>query len=268
MLNTLASIAAHGHDKLAMLDLIQQGLEIARQTGDRINEGRGLVNLGGSRLALGALTEARHDLQAALQLLRANGDRIMEAAALLQLATLTQLQGDAATALTLAREALDHAAATQARDFEAAALLVLGEAELDMGQVAAARQAFLQAQALALAIDSPWHLDARACLAQTALAEGDGPAALAALQPVLDHIQAEGSLAGTADARLIELRCHQTLARAGDPRADAWLARAHTAVMAQADAIADATLRRGFLHNIPHHQEIVVAWAQRHPAGG
>ena len=40
--------------------------------------------------------------------------------------------------------------------------------------------------------------------------------------------------------------------------------------MAQADAIsphsADATLRHGFLHNIPHYREIVAAWA-RHVAG-
>ena len=45
-----------------------------------------------------------------------------------------------------------------------------------------------------------------------------------------------------------------------------WLLRAHSALMAQADAIGssttDATLRQGFLQNIPHHREI-VAWAQR-----
>jgi len=37
--------------------------------------------------------------------------------------------------------------------------------------------------------------------------------------------------------------------------------------MAQADAISrsttDATLREGFLQNIPHHREIVAAWAKR-----
>jgi hypothetical protein len=33
--------------------------------------------------------------------------------------------------------------------------------------------------------------------------------------------------------------------------------------MAQAAAITDATLRRGFLQNIPHHREIVAAWPRR-----
>jgi hypothetical protein len=32
--------------------------------------------------------------------------------------------------------------------------------------------------------------------------------------------------------------------------------------MAQADAIPDAALREGFLRNIPHHRDIVAAWAQ------
>ena len=59
------------------------------------------------------------------------------------------------------------------------------------------------------------------------------------------------------------LACWQTLARAGDLRAADWLARAHRALLAQADAISDATLRQGFLQNIPHHREILAAWAQR-----
>ena len=42
---------------------------------------------------------------------------------------------------------------------------------------------------------------------------------------------------------------------------------AHSALMAQADAITDPALRQGFLQNIPHHHEIVAAWAQRDAAG-
>jgi hypothetical protein len=117
--------------------------------------------------------------------------------------------------------------------------------------------------------------DASAGLAQVALAEGDAAAALAAmaaLKPLLDHIAAGGTLDGTEYPRLIELNCHQALARAGDPRAADWLARAHSALMAQADAISrsttDATLRQGFLQNIPHHREIVAAWAKRDVASG
>ena len=51
------------------------------------------------------------------------------------------------------------------------------------------------------------------------------------------------------------------LARASDPRAAGWLRRAHEALQPQAARITDAQLRQGFLHNIPHHREIMGAWA-------
>jgi hypothetical protein len=54
------------------------------------------------------------------------------------------------------------------------------------------------------------------------------------------------------------------LAAVGDPRAEAWLERAHDALQAQAGTIADPGLRQGFLQNFPYHREIVAAWA----AGG
>ena len=110
-------------------------------------------------------------------------------------------------------------------------------------------------------IVTPYQHEASAGLARVALAEGDPAAALAALQPVLDHVAAGGTLGATDYPRWIELTCHQTLARAGDPRAADWLARSHAALVAQADTISDAARRQGFLHHIPHHRDIVAAWA-------
>jgi hypothetical protein len=104
---------------------------------------------------------------------------------------------------------------------------------------------------------------ASAGLARVALAEGNTAAALAALQPVLDHVAAGGSLDSTDHPRLIELTCHRVLDQLGDRHAADWLDRAHTALMAQAGAISDATLRQGFLHNIPFHREIAAAWAMQ-----
>ena len=136
----------------------------------------------------------------------------------------------------------------------------MGDAELALGRLAEARQDYTQAWARALEIDSAWQRDACAGLARVALAEGDAAAALAALQPVLDHVAAGGALDGT-DSRRNELTCYQALARAGDPRAGDWLARAHKALMAQSDAISDAGLRQTFLQNVPWHREILAAWA-------
>jgi predicted ATPase/class 3 adenylate cyclase len=271
MLNTLAIAADMQGDLVSPLDLNRQILLINREVGDRSAEDIGLLNQAVGWLKLGDLTQSRRDLDAALRMARANGDRIMEGLALNGLSGVALWHGDETLALALARQALDLAVATKARDFEGAAGLRLGAAELALGRKAAARDAYVQAHAVAVEINAPWRHDASAGLARVALAEGDATAAVAALQPLLEHIAGGGTLDGTKQPRLVELSCHQALASANDPRADEWLARAHGALMAQADAISrsttDATLRQGFLQNIPHHRGIVAAWAKLGEAG-
>jgi len=275
LLNTLATAAGTQGDLVGMIELNRQSLQIYRETGDRINEAIGLSNQGNSWMKLGDLVQARRDLDAALQLLRANGDRVIEGLTLDRMSALALWQGQEARALALARQALDIAVAAQARHYVVEAGLALGDAELALGRVAEARQAYAQAHARALEIGSAAQHTASAGLARVALAEDDTAAALAAMQPLLDHVAAGGTLDAAEYPRLIELTCHQALARAGDPAAADWLARAHSALMAQADAItressrdssqhgAGPALRHGFLNNIPHHREIVAAWAKR-----
>jgi class 3 adenylate cyclase/tetratricopeptide (TPR) repeat protein len=287
LLNVLSIACGMQGDPVSQLDLSRQTLLIVREAGDRVSEAISLMNLGTGWLNLGDLSQARRELDAALQLLRANGDRVMEALALVTLSRLSLWQGDETRALALARQALDIAVATQARHLEVGAGLCLGDAELALGRSAAARQAYAQARELALEIDDLPQHNASAGLARVALAEPGAAgvstaapaapateavqAALQALQPLLDHLAAGGTLDGTDYPRLIELTVHQALALAGDPRAAEWLARAHTALMAQADAISqhspDPALRHGFLNHIPHNRAIVAAWAGRISAG-
>jgi len=272
LLNTLAAVALMRDDVVGALDLSRQGLSIHRETGDRVNEAIALSNLGRGWLALGDLPQARRELDTALLLARANGDRVVEGSALCKLSTLALWQGDETRALALARTALEIAMAAQARDDEVLAGLALGDAELTLGRTAAARQAYAQAHRVALEIDLPLKHDTNTGLALVALADGDTAAALAALQPVLDLVAAGGGLDSAMDPRRIEWACHQTLARAGDPRAAVWLARAHAALMAEAEAISrhspGTQLHQGFLQNIPHHRATVAAWAARDTAGG
>jgi class 3 adenylate cyclase/tetratricopeptide (TPR) repeat protein len=271
LLNALAVTTEMQGDEISALELHRQSLQIHRETGDRVNEAIGLSNVGVGWLNLGDLAQARCDLEAALQLLRANGDKASEGQTLGLLSALALLQGEETRALALARQALDIAVAAQGREKEVEARLRLGDAELALGRRAEARQAYTQARAGASEIGSPWQHDASAGLARVALAAGDdgaAQAAMQALQPLLDHIAAGGTLDGTEVRRHIELTCHQVLARAGDPRADEWLVRAHGALMAQTEALSDIGLRQGFLRNIPWHREIVAAWASRARAGG
>ena len=167
---------------------------------------------------------------------RAHGDRPSECVAFIGLSAVVLWQGDETWALALARQALDIAVASKARDLEGVAGLRLGAAELARGRRAAGRDAYAQAHARVVEIDAAWQHDAGAGLARVALAEGDATAAMAVLQPLLEHIAAGGTLDATEHPRLVELSCHLALACAGDPRADEWLARAHSALMAQADA--------------------------------
>jgi tetratricopeptide (TPR) repeat protein len=243
------------------LDLARQGLAIQREIGDRRREAIALSNLGVSWLNLGSLVQARTVLNEALRMLRANGDRLIEGHVLSHLSRLALMQGDDARALALARSALEIAVTAQARDNEAIALLRLGDAELALGRMAAARQAFEGARALATEVDDPCRHDATAGLARVALAQGDSVAALREVEALLAHIAGGGSWEGVEVPRLIELTCHRVLARANDPRAGHWLLLAHEGLQARAMAIADAALRQGFLQNIPVHREIVAAWA-------
>ena len=266
LLNTISIAAEMQGDVVGALEYDRQNVRIYRELGDRVNEAISQGNQGAVLRDLGDLVEARRALDAALQMTRANGDRGSEGNVLIGLSTLALWQGEETRALASARQALEIAVSTGARGAELTANLVLGDAEAALGRLVAARQAYAQALAIALSIGGGLELNARAGLASVALVEGDTASALETLQPLLDAGATDAVLDGTEQPRRIELTCHRVLARAGDPRSGAWLERAYTALMEQADAIGrsstDAALREGFLQNIPHHREIVAAWGQ------
>ena len=263
LLNALSVAAGMQDDVVGSLELDRQSLQILSESGDRASEAIVRMNLGAGWTHLGHMANGQREMEAALQLMRANGDRVAEGVALGNLSALALWQGDAHRALALAQSALDLAVATQARDMETHAAIALGHALSAQGQREAAREAYGRAQTCARAIDHPLQHDASAGIARLALAAGDTAAALAALEPVLTGAAARGSLEGTSGARLIELTCHQALARAGDARATEWLHRAHTALMTQAATIADPALRQGFLQAVPVHREIVATFEGR-----
>ena len=261
-LNTLSFIAVNRNDLMGCLELFQQTLPIDREVGDRRREANTLVNLGNAWLRLGQLAQARRDLEESLRLARANGDRTLECHPLFHLSALALWEGDDARALALARSAFDVAVSVEARNAEVYALIVLGNAELALGRHAAAAQAYQQARASALEIGDPGHHDATAGLARVALAQGNVAAAMREVEGLLAHLSAGGTLDATEYPRLIELTCHQVLARGGDARAAEWLTRARTNLQAKAATIPDAAMRQGFLGNIPEHREIMAAWRQ------
>ena len=278
-LNSLGVLAERQGNQVRGLELHREALGLVRQVGDRRREALSLANVGACWLNLGHLTAAGRDLEDALCLLRQNGDRAVECATLCNLSELALLQGDDARALALARSARDTAAAVQARDWEVNASLLLGHAEAALGRLAPAAQAYTQAHRVAKEIGAGKHFDASAGLADLALAQADVAGALQLVESLLSQAGAEadvesskaaetvvspgaaiGDFDGASDPSRIQLTVHRVLAAAGDPRAAAWLERAHRTTMARADAIVDAALRQMFLTNIAVHREIVALW--------
>ncbi len=259
--NTLGIIASRQRDPVAGLHWDEQTLAVWRELGDRSQEAISVGNIGESWLELGESTRARRHLEEGAQLARACGNLIAHSAALGNLSALERRLGNGERAVALARLAIDAAVATSAPDFEAIALQQLGEAEHTLGRHAAAAQAFEAVQALALRHQLPEPPDALAALAAVALAQGDVPAALGRLQRVLD-LDAAGAVATRSlNPRRLALICHRVLSSAGDPRAQAWLQRAHDELLGIAATISDDALRDGFLNNIPDHRAILAAWA-------
>ncbi len=265
-LSTLALVSAGQGDDVAALMLHRESLAALLAAGDRRSEAVERCSVGGCWLLLGEFAAAASELDESLRLSRANGDRGAHSSALCSLSMLARWQGDDARALALARAALEEEVSVQRPVTEIGMLWMLGEAELALGRYAAAGQALAQAHARAVHTGIAFQHDASAALARVALAQGDVAAALQALGPLLALDAQAGAggvtLEGTDLPRLIELTCHQVLAKAGDARAAGWLRRAHDAMQATADRITDPRLRAGFLQNIPHHREILAAWTR------
>jgi class 3 adenylate cyclase len=273
-LNSLAMLAARQDDPVRSLALHRECLALWRQTGDRRAEAIAVYNIGAVWLSLGDLAAARQGLEEGLRLGQQNGDRALECAILCGLSELALWQGDDAHALAWARSALDAAVAVQARELEASAWIRLGDAEAAQGRQPLAAQAYAHAQRVEQEIGNALRFGTSASLARLALAQGDLAGARLAVDALLSQAQAGTAGVGDTDAnanavnfdgaewpRLIELTVHRVYAAEGDPKAAAWLQRAHRALLAQADAISDAGLRQMFLANIPQHRDILALWA-------
>jgi tetratricopeptide (TPR) repeat protein len=230
-----------------------------------------LTNVVAAYLVLGDYNRSRNYVDEALRLHRILGQRMQEGACVGFLSHLALMQGEDAMALAHARQAVDILVEAQSPLHLKTALIALGRAELALGRWAEAAAAFERraevAREIGFASDVMEAFDG---LATVALAQGDVALAKAHIESLLvsasTNPRVQGQMSKTFGGVLSHdnlLTIHQVLARAQDPRAEAALEEAHAALMVAADAITDATLRQGFLANIPEHREIVTLWAQR-----
>jgi tetratricopeptide (TPR) repeat protein len=211
---------------------------------------------------LGDYDAACQQFEQARALFARIGQRSNEAITLVNLAIARLNQQRPADAQAQARQALQMLRASGDRWGEGAALRVIGQAALAL-QDGAAAVAHLQASAELFDSLGLRHLalEAMAGLASAALAAGDLEQARAHTEAVLAR-QAEGlSLEGTEEPMRIHLSCYRVLAASADARAAPLLAAAHGALIERAERIGDAARRAVYLQAVPHHRELVAAWA-------
>ena len=267
-------------DRVAGLQQSLQDLELNRRTGNRVNQAIALTNVGMSYLAFGAFPEARGYLEEALRMHRMLGNRITEGNTCSVLSELAWREGDAALALQRAQTAWDFALESGTRLYQTDALWSLGNAELSLGRVAAADEAFARSHALACEIGYvPQALNALDGRARVALASAGAAEARRWTDELLKEAADAAPSAGADESResgprsegaagrnlfagayehLIRLTLFRVWSAVGDARAGPLLAEADERVQAEADRIGDADLRERFLSRIAEHRELVA----------
>jgi tetratricopeptide (TPR) repeat protein len=133
----------------------KQALEIAREIGDRANEGLWLGNLGNSYVLLGRYQEAIAHYEQALEIAREVGDRGNEGAWLSGLGNSYALLGRYQEAIAHYEQALEIAREIGDRVNEGASLSGLGDTYTVLGQSSRAIGYYEQALEIARAIGSP-----------------------------------------------------------------------------------------------------------------
>ncbi|HEY1326744.1 MAG TPA: adenylate/guanylate cyclase domain-containing protein [Casimicrobiaceae bacterium] len=266
--NAMSLCAAEQGDQAASLRHDLAMLGYCRLAGDRRSEAVALMNAGVGYLRFGAYPQARQHMEESLQLNRMLGNRVVQGGALAGLSEVSLREGDAEAALVHARAALDILVAADSRLYQIDALHNLGNAEVALGHWTAAQEAFERVETLAREIEVSTKVsNALEGQSRVALARGDLPTALEVAQRLLENVGGGGpvpppaNLLGTEEHR-IRLTLLQVWRRAEDSRAGAALIEAHRALMQEADAITDESLRRSFLALVAENREIAALWEQ------
>jgi tetratricopeptide (TPR) repeat protein len=180
--------------------------------------------------------------------------------------------GEIQAALDNGQQAVKIAQEIGARPTQAYALTFLGHILVGLGDLDEAAATYRQAIALRRELDQlHWALDPLAGLTRVALMQANWPQARAAVEEILDYLEANATaassgygLAGTDSLGEVYLNCYRVLqvsGMSGDPRARAVLRTASHWLQERAAKIGDEKQRRSFLKNVPAHWEIMEASA-------
>ena len=139
-------------DYLAAADCAEAAVAAAEQSDDRAEQGKALISLATARWRQGDLAAAELVLHEALERGASAGDEPVRAEVMCMLGALAKVRGDFREALRCYEDALVHARRDAQLDGIVAALHNVGLANLELGRLAAAADALVEALSVANAL--------------------------------------------------------------------------------------------------------------------
>jgi predicted ATPase len=230
----------------------EEAYRIAREIGDRYQEGLTLVNLGFVAGMQGNFTAAYLYYEDSLLVAREIGNLNQETYTLINMSAVAGLRKEAAQALRFAQQADDLSKKIHDRSAEAWSQLYKGYALLLMEECAGACKAFQESITVRTELGQV-HLamEPRAGLVEAALCTNDLPAASLEAEKILSYLADGGSLDGTEEPLRVYHNCYQYLKQQKDPRAQQVLQAAAQLLRTQVSTFVDEAARRAFIENFP-----------------
>jgi predicted ATPase/class 3 adenylate cyclase len=263
-LNNLAQAKGLRGDLLQAEGYFKKSLEIARKIGSRRNEGLILGNLGWVSSNLGNYESARAYLYENLKISRQTGLRYQEVIAMINLSAASSALGDYHRAAQWAQQALALAHQINHPNAEAWALTYLGHARLGQNDLQQAAAAYGAAVEIRNHLDQPiLAAEPTAGLAYASFANGNVEEGYKQLQPILALLEAESTFERTDEPLRIYAICYLVLNALNDGRADRILEKGFATLQSRAAQIPDDIIRKRYLEDIPHHQQIYTAWINK-----
>ncbi len=257
-LNNLAlSESSVKGDYALAADYYEQAYKLAREIGNRHQQGTSLANLGFVAGLQGNLSTAFLHHEHALLVAREIGNAYQEAYTLINLSSISGLQNDAERALQYARQADALVRKIHDRSGEAWSRLYMGHAYMLMAKYDEAYHAYQMSFTLRIELNQPaLSMEPLAGLLETALQTNDLPAASQAAEKILAHLDSGGTLEGTDEPLRVYYACCQFLDIQKDPRARQVLQTAKHMLETQVSKFKDAHVRKSFVENFPWRRAI------------
>jgi len=265
--HNLGLVAGELGDDAAALARFEQALQIFRAIGCQTGEAQTYQSLGIRLRRLGDDASAKRSFEQSLCHFNKNHPR-GTSKDLANLGLVCLHLGKIQAALDNGQQAVKIAQEIGARPTQAYTLTFLGHILVGLGDLDGASAAYRRAIALRRELGQlHWALDALAGLTRVALMQANWPQARAAVEEILDYLEANASStgpgygpAGTDSLGEVYLTCYRVLqvsGMSGDPRARAVLRSASHWLQERAAKIGDEKQRRSFLKNVPAHWEIM-----------